>query len=51
MTTKASIEQEYERGEIDYLAAIEALQEHCGISSREAESIVEQWQDRYKHNE
>lgn len=48
MTTKASIEKEYQRGEIDYLAAIEALQEHCGLSSCEAESIVEEWQDRYK---
>lgn len=37
------IEAEYREGVIDYLQAIEALQNEFNISSRDAESMVENW--------
>jgi hypothetical protein len=46
--TKASIRAEYEAGEIDYLAAIEALQEHCDFCPLAAEALVEEWQEELK---
>jgi hypothetical protein len=36
---------EYLRGECDLIHAIEMLQSHCGMSSREAETEVYSWED------
>ena len=44
MTAK-EIETAYRQSELDYLDAIEALQKECGMASRDAESLVEQWED------
>jgi hypothetical protein len=40
--TKETIKREYESGEIDYLQAIEAL-ENIGLSGRDAEKLVDSW--------
>lgn len=48
MTNERSIRGEYERGEIDYLSAIMALQEHCDMAPRDAEALVEKWQEEFK---
>lgn len=39
------IKIEFDQSELDYLDAIEALQKECGLSSREAEALVEVWED------
>lgn len=41
--TKESIQKEFANWEINRMQAIEALQE-IGLSSREAESLVEDWE-------
>jgi hypothetical protein len=39
------IKSEYLRGECDSLYAIEMLQEHCSMTSREAETEVYSWEE------
>jgi hypothetical protein len=43
--TPTQIKAEYLRGECDSIHAIEMLQSHCGMSSREAEIEVYSWED------
>lgn len=43
--TLAQIKAEYLRGECDTIHAIEMLEEHCGMSSRDAETEVYSWED------
>lgn len=40
--TEEVIKREYEKGEIDYLQALEAL-ENLGLSGRDAEKLVDSW--------
>lgn len=43
--TKDQIKKEFLAAELDYIDAIEALQQHCGLDSKEAEAIVELWEE------
>lgn len=43
--TLEQIKAEYLRGECDQIHAIEMLEEHCGMSFREAETEVDSWED------
>lgn len=44
------IEQEYMADEIDYMMAIEAVQE-LGYSSKDAEEIVSEWEDQKRRDD
>lgn len=42
--TKEQIKRDYEDGSLDYIHAIEALQEHHGMSGHDAEDTVSEWE-------
>lgn len=44
MSNMDRIRQKFLGGEIKYLDAIEVLQDHFGLSPREAEKVVEEWE-------
>lgn len=35
----------FDQSELDYLDAIEALQKECGMTGKEAEALVEVWDE------
>ena len=39
------IKIEFDQSELDYLDAIEALHRECGLSLKEAEALVEVWDE------
>jgi hypothetical protein len=41
----SQIKVQYQEGEIEYIYAIEALQRECGYTAREAEELVNSWED------
>lgn len=41
--TMETIFDEYMKHEIDSITAIERLEKHCGMTSKEAEMIVDAW--------
>lgn len=40
------IEMAFAQAELDYLDAIEALQKECGMTGKEAEALVELWDEQ-----
>lgn len=45
MKAYTQIKTAFQQSEMDYLDAIEALQRECGLSGREAEILVEDWDE------
>lgn len=41
--TMETIFDEYMRHDIDSITAIERLEKYCGLSSKEAENIIDAW--------
>lgn len=39
------IKTAFQQSDLDYLDAIEALQKECGMSGKEAEALVELWDE------
>lgn len=45
MSAMEQIKTAFQQSELDYLDAIEALQKECGMAGKEAEALVELWDE------
>lgn len=46
--TMETIFDEYMKKEIDSITAIERLEQYCGMLPKEAEELVEAWDDKFE---